>query len=209
MDHSAGRLLDLLEDLKLEEDTLVIYFSDNGACLETAETKANYPGNKGPFRGGKGGTYEGGIRVPCVMRWKGRFPEGVVSNELAMHFDIFATVLEAVGLDVPGTNGRNPVHGISLIEHVLSGGAEPLPDRVVFWELVGKVAARKGRWKLVGEVESTRGRWGQLAERLKVAELQLYDLNEDIDESEDLMEKRPEEYLHLKNELIAFFENIK
>ncbi len=209
MDHSVGRLLDLLKALELEEDTLVIYFSDNGACLETAETKANYPGNNGPFRGGKGGTYEGGIRVPCVMRWKGKFPEGVVSNELAMHFDIFATLLEAAGLDVPRTNGRNPVHGMSLIEHILSGGTEPLPERIVFWELVGRVAARSGRWKLVGRVESTRGRWRQLAERLEAAELQLYDRKEDIDESADLREKHPEEYLHLKKELIAFFENIK
>lgn len=209
MDHSVGRLLDLLEALKVEEDTLVICFSDNGACLETAETKANYPGNNGPFRGGKGGTYEGGIRVPCVMRWKGRFPEGVVSNELVMHFDIFATVLEAAGLDVPKTNGRNPVHGKSLIEHILSSGSKALPDRTVFWELVGKVAARRDRWKLVGEVENARGRWRQLAAQLEKAELQLYDLKEDMDESEDLREIRPQEYGRLKKELITFFENIR
>ena len=209
MDHSVGRLLDLLKDLDLEEDTLVIYFSDNGACLETAETKANYPGNNGPFRGGKGGTYEGGIRVPCAMRWKGRFPEGVVSNELVMHFDIFATVLEAAGLDVPRTNGRNPVHGKSLIKHIISGGVKSLPERTVFWELVGKVAARRGRWKLVGQVEGTRGRWRQLAEIIKDVDLELYDLSEDIDESEDLREKNPQEYLRLKKELITFFENIK
>jgi arylsulfatase A-like enzyme len=209
MDHSVGRLLDLLKALKLEEDTLVIYFSDNGACLETAETKANYPGNNGPFRGGKGGTHEGGIRVPCVMRWNGRFPEGVVSDELVMHFDVFATVLEAAALDVPGTNGRNPVHGVSLIEHILSGGAESLRERTVFWELFGKVAARRGRWKIVGQVESTRGRWQQLAQRLEVAEFQLYDLQEDIDESEDLREKHPREYLRLKRELTAFLKNIK
>ncbi|MBL7187230.1 MAG: sulfatase-like hydrolase/transferase [Phycisphaerae bacterium] len=209
MDRSVGRLLDLLKDLDLEEDTLVIYFSDNGACLETAETKADYPRNNGPFRGGKGGTYEGGIRVPCVMWWKGKFPEGIVSNELAMHFDVFATVLEAAGLDVPSTNGRNPVHGMNLIEHILSGCMEPLPERIVFWELVGKVAARRGRWKLVGQVESTRGRWRQLAQRLEDAELQLYDLKEDVDESEDLREKHPKEYLHLKKELITFCENVE
>lgn len=208
MDRSAGRLLNLLKDLKMEEDTLVIYFSDNGACLETAETKANYPGNNGPFRGGKGNTYEGGIRVPCVMRWKDTFPEGIVTDQLAMHFDVFSTILDAAGIKVPEMNGKHPVHGISLIKHILSGGLKPLPERIVFWELVGRVAARRGRWKLVGEVESTRGNWRLMAKRLKNADLQLYDLDGDIDESEDLREKYPKEYLRLKRELINFFENV-
>jgi arylsulfatase A-like enzyme len=209
MDHSAGRLLKLIRDLKLEEDTLVVYFSDNGACLETAETRANYPGNNGPFRGGKGGTYEGGIRVPCVMRWKNKFPEGFISNEVVMHFDIFSTLLEAAGLPIPKTNGRNPVHGVSLMKHIISGGKEPLPKRTVFWELAGKVAARKGRWKLVGQVESTRGKWQQIASKLESADLELYDMERDISESEDLRKKHPTAYADLKGELTKFFENIK
>ena len=209
MDHSVGRLLGLLKELTLEENTLVIYFSDNGACLMTAETKGNYPGNNGPFRGGKGGTYEGGVRVPCVMRWKNQFPEGLVSNEVVMHFDVFSTVLEAAGLAIPKMNGRNPVHGISLMKYILSGGKEPLPERTVFWELTGKVAARKGKWKLVGSIENTRADWRQAAAQLRHADLELYDLERDIDESEDLREKHPKEYAELKRELVAFFENIK
>ena len=209
MDHSVGRLLRLLKNLKLEENTLVIYFSDNGACLMTAETKANYPGNNGPFRGGKGGTYEGGIRVPCVMRWKNKFPEGFVSKDLVMHFDIFATILEAVGLPVPKMNGRNPVHGISLMRHIRSGGKEPLPERTVFWELIGKVAARRGKWKLVGAIESQRGRWDQTAAVLRRADLELYDLEKDTSESKDLRQTNPIEYAVLKDELIEFLENIK
>jgi arylsulfatase len=209
MDHSAGRLLKLLKDLKLEESTLVIYFSDNGACLETAETKANYPGNNGPFRGGKGGTYEGGIRVPCVLRWNNKFPEGLVSDNIVMHFDIFSTVMNAAGLAIPKMNGKNPVHGVSLMKHILSGGKEPLPERTVFWELVGKVAARKGKWKLVGQINSTRAQWNQTTAELKEAELELYNLEEDISESRDLRKKNPKEYAALKEELIRFFENIR
>ena len=209
MDHSVGRLLGLLKELKLEENTLVIYFSDNGACLMTAETKANYPGNNGPFRGGKGGTYEGGIRVPCVMRWKNKFPKGLVCDGMTMHFDIFSTILEAAGLAVPKANGSNPVHGVSLLKHILSEGKEPLPERTIFWELTGKVAARKGKWKLVGTIESTRGRWEQTVAELKRADLELYDLEKDIDESEDLREKNPNEYAAIKKELVTFFENIK
>jgi arylsulfatase A-like enzyme len=209
MDNSAGRLLKLIRYLKLEEDTLVIYFSDNGACLESAETKANYPGNNGPFRGGKGSTYEGGIRVPCVMRWKNRFPESLVSDQVVMHFDIFSTILDAAGVAIPKMNGSNPVHGISLMKHILSRGKDPLSERTVFWELTGKVAVRKGNWKLVGQVEATRGNWQQIATELRNAELELYDLEKDISESRNLREKNPAEYAELKKELIGFFENIK
>jgi len=209
MDYSVGRLLKMLNELRLEENTLVICFSDNGACLMTDETKGNYPGNNGPFRGGKGGTYEGGIRVPCVMRWKSKFPQGVVSDEIVMHFDIFSTVLEAAGLAIPKMNGKNPVYGVSLMRHILSGGKEQLPDRTVFWELAGKVAARKGKWKLVGEIESQRADWEQSAAELKGAELELYDVEKDVSESNDLRKENPKEYAALKKELIAFFENIK
>jgi len=209
MDHSAGRLLELLAELKLEENTLVVYFSDNGACLETNETKANYPGNNGPFRSGKGSTYEGGIRVPCVMKWKGRFPEGLVSDELVMHFDIFATLLDAASLAVPKANGPNPVHGVSLIKHITSGCREPLPARIVFWELTGKVAARSGKWKLVGTVENPRARWDKIADELENTDLELYDIRMDISESTDLREKHPEQYRLLKAELIEFFRRIR
>ncbi len=209
MDSSVGRLLNLLKTLKMEENTLVIYFSDNGACLMTPETKANYPGNNGPFRGGKGGTYEGGVRVPCVTRWKGKFPEGLVCNDIVMHFDIFSTILDAAGLTVPKINGQNPVHGISLLRYILSKGKEPIPERTVFWELTGKVAARKGKWKLVGQIENTRGNWERTAAELKNADLELYNIEEDISESNNLRTKNPEEYQELKKELITFFHNIK
>ena len=209
MDHSVGRLLSLLAELRLDESTLVIFFSDNGACLMTDQTKADYPGNNGPFRDGKGSTYEGGIRVPCVMRWKGRFPEGFVSNELAVHFDIFSTVLEAAGLAAPATNGQNPVHGVSLLRHILSAGKVRLPERTVFWELTGQVAARRGKWKIVGSVENPRARWHELADVLSNTDLELYDIDSDRGESKDLREKLPEQYTSLKAELISFLRNIR
>ncbi|HUV66222.1 MAG TPA: sulfatase-like hydrolase/transferase [Sedimentisphaerales bacterium] len=209
MDHSVGRLLALLAELGLEENTLVIYFSDNGACLMTDQTKADYPGNNGPFRDGKGSTYEGGIRVPCVMRWKGKFPEGVVSDELVVHFDIFSTIMEAAGVAVPKTNGQNPVHGLSLMKHILSAGKIPLPERTIFWELTGKVAARRGKWKIVGSIENPRGRWERIADELSDTDLELYDLESDISESQNLRENFQEQYASLKEELISFFRNIR
>jgi len=110
---------------------------------------------------------------------------------------------------IPRINGTNPLHGISLMKHILSGGKDQLPERTVFWELTGKVAVRKGKWKLVGQVEATRGNWQQIASELRNAELELYDLEKDISEADNLREKNPAQYAELKKELVGFFENIK
>jgi len=143
------------------------------------------------------------------MRWKHKFPEGHVCNDIVMHFDIFSTILDAAGFTVPKMNGQNPVHGISLLQYILSKGQVPIPERTVFWELTGKVAARKGKWKIVGQIENTRGNWDRTAAELKNADFELYNLEKDISESNDLRTKNPEEYLELKKELITFFQNIK
>src|SRR5262249_974036 len=141
MDDSIGRLLRTLSELGLEERTLVIFLSDNGAMTD------KFPGNNGPLRGAKGMTYEGGIRVPAVRARPGGIPAGWVSDQDAVHFDIFSTILDAAGVAVPARNGAHPVHGVSLLPHVKSGGKVALPDRYLFWDLFGKMAAVHGRWK--------------------------------------------------------------
>jgi uncharacterized sulfatase len=92
LDADIGRVLNRLKDLGLDEKTLVIFTSDNGAW---------FGGNCGGLRGMKGSTYEGGYRVPCIARWPGRIPAGHVSNEPALTMDIFATVLKAAGIPLP------------------------------------------------------------------------------------------------------------
>ncbi len=114
MSHADARMGDMLRalrELNLEQNTLVIFFSDNGGILE------KYPSNNGPFRGGKGEAYEGGIRVPCVIKWPAIIPAGTISEADAVHFDIFATILDAAGLEVPKTNGDYPISGQSLLSH--------------------------------------------------------------------------------------------
>lgn len=208
MDHSVGRLLELLDEMRVDKNTLVIYLSDNGAITMENPTNVAYPGNNGPLRGGKGTVYEGGIRVPCVMRWKGHLPAGTVSADTAIHADIFATCLDAAGLSVPRENGARSVRGVSLIPHIISGGAESLPERTVFFELTGDVALRRGKYKLVGKVESSRADWKQTAGEVRDTELELYDLDSDIGETKDLRSDLPEVYGLLKGELIRYFEGI-
>ena len=91
------------------------------------------------------------------MRWPGVIPGGIVSDAYAVHFDLFSTILEAAGIDLPRSNGAYPLKGLSLLDHVKFGGKAPLPERLLFWDLFGKMAAAKGRWKLVGETPNHHG----------------------------------------------------
>lgn len=200
MDSSIGRLLQTLADLGIEENTLVVFHSDNGAMVD------EYPGNNGPLRGAKGQTYEGGIRVPAIVRWPGVIPAGKVSDADAAHFDVFATILDAAGVAVPGRNGSHPVHGVSLLPHLRSGGTVPLPDRYLFWDLFGKMAAVHGRWKIVGQIGNHHGKFAAAVPAIKAARFELYDLETDLGEKKDLAVEKQDVYQALKDHYVRWFE---
>jgi arylsulfatase A-like enzyme len=185
--------------LNLSQQTLIIFVSDNGALED------KYPGNNGPLRGQKGMVYEGGIRVPAVLHWPGKIPSGRVSNAPAMVFDLFATCLEAVGLEIPDTNGKRPVHGVSLVSHAASGGTEPLPDRWLFWDLWGKLAAYHQGWKLVGQIENHRGRFDEALPHIETAQFELYYLPDDVGETNDLSALQPARVAEMKKRLVEWF----
>jgi len=211
MDWNIGRLTGLLEELGIEEETVVVFMSDNGAV--TMESKSGgvtgFPGNNGPYRGGKATVYQGGLKVPCLIQWKGVFPEGAVSDELTMHVDLFSTILETAGIDIPRMNGRNPVRGISLMGHILSGGKTKLPDRTMFFELMGRVGVRRGDNKLVsGQLESVHGDWEAHAAEMGDKDMFLYDLKHDIAESKDLREENSAVYLKMKRDTLEYFKSI-
>lgn len=208
MDHNIGRVLALLEELKIADETLVVFVSDNGACTLEEETAGHFPGNNGPLRGGKGTTWQGGLNVPCLMRWPGRFSEGFVSSGLVMHCDIFSTLLDAAGVDAPETNGQWPVRGMSLLPHIRSTGKRQVPERPMFFELVGKVGMRKGKYKLWATVESSRAHWNEHAAQLAEADIQLFDLNADPGETNNLKTKLPKVYESLRAELIDYFSTL-
>ncbi len=199
LDDGVGRILATLRRLGLEERTLVIYVSDNGAQQQ------QFPGDNGPLRGQKGMVYEGGIRVPAVIRWPGVIPPGVISDAPAMASDVFATCLDAAGVDVPRANGRHPVHGVSLLGHLRSGGKASLPDRYLFWDLWGKLAAYHDGWKLVGQIDNHRGRFAAAVSQIEAAQFELYYLPEDIGERHDLAKEKPAVSAEMKRRLIAWF----
>jgi arylsulfatase A-like enzyme len=126
-----------------------------------------------------------------------------------MHVDLFATLLDIAGIEVPKMNGKNPVRGMSLVDHIMSGGKTKLPDRTMFFELMGRVGVRRGDDKLVsGQLESVRGQWDEHAEEMKNKDMELYDLGSDIAESRNLQKDKPEVYEDLKKQTLEYFESI-
>ena len=161
MDDSIGRVLDRINTLGLRQDTIVIFVSDNGA---------GGGGDSGPLRGRKGDMFEGGIRVPFLMRWPDQIKPGVVSDEFLTALEIFPTLVQAAGADLP----ENTVFdGFDMLP-VLQGQRES-PRKNMFWERKGEYGARVGKWKLV----NSRGSTG------------LFDLSEDLGEQNNLSNKLP------------------
>lgn len=161
MDDGIGVVLDALRTHGLERDTLVVFLSDNGG-----PPGANASRND-PLREGKGTVYEGGIRVPFVMRWKGRLPEGAVYDYPVISLDILPTALAAAG-------GRAPegvsFDGVNLLPYV-TGERESRPHETLYWRMGERKAIRHGDRKLV---------------RMREGPWELYDLAADISESNNL-----------------------
>ena len=210
MDHNIGKLVSVLKELDISENTLIVFVSDNGGCtMEEDAPGGRFPGNNGPFSGGKATTYQGGLKVPFLMNWKGRLPQGVISDDQVMHCDIYATLLDAAGIPVPKMNGKNPVRGTSLMPHMLSSGKKTIPDRSMIFELWGNIGLRKGDYKLWADVGRDHSPdWPALAAKLKDTNLSLFDLSKDVAETTDLRTQRPEIYASLKAELIDHITSI-
>jgi len=134
MDDGIGRVLDALRRSGLERDTLAIFISDNGG-------DPRYGGSNGPLRSRKGTVFEGGIRVPFLVRWPGRIKPGSVSRQVACGVDLFPTLCRLVGIDATGIE----LDGIDLTPTLLEGR---VVDRSLFWSSYGD-AYRQGPWKYV------------------------------------------------------------
>lgn len=138
LDDGVGRVLDKLREHKLEENTLVIFFSDNGG-----PTQANGSRNT-PFRGHKGETLEGGIRIPFMMQWPGHLPAAKVDDRVIVQLDIFPTVLGVAGGDVPKDR---TIDGKDLLPYLMGKNAEPVHN-ALYWRFGPRRAMLTGDWKL-------------------------------------------------------------
>ena len=184
LDRDVGKIMALLEELGLDEDTLVMFSSDNGPTYNRlGGTDSEFFESAGGFRGFKGSLYEGGIRVPMVARWPGRIEPGTVTDHISAFWDVMPTIAEIAGVDV-----RAEIDGVSFAP-VLFGETERQETHdYLYWEFPaygGQQAVRMGNWKAV--------RQNMLREdNPQPLKIELYNLTEDISEQHDVAPRHPE-----------------
>jgi arylsulfatase A-like enzyme len=194
-DYETGRLLDTLDELDLRENTLVIYTTDNGPWNQPAytEQKKGHPegsifwGDAGPLRGGKGSCYEGGYRVPCLVRWPGRVPAGKVSDAIFATIDFLPTFAHLAGFHVPNDRVIDGVDQTDLLLGKTDAGRDTF--------FYGDNAIRGGKWKYL-KAKHDVPRYAVDRDRQEIEEL--YDLASDIGETANLAGKHPEKVEQLK-----------
>jgi len=184
VDRNVGEVLDLLKELQLEDNTIVFFAGDNGGQdrFKSPEHPRGFFGpNVNPrtgveFRGGKGNLYEGGLRIPSLVRWPGKITPGRVSDLVWYQPDILPTLAELTGAKVPPD-----VDGLSILPEILgekATGRPQTPHEMLYWEFGPQTAVRAGQWK---------------AHRARPnAEWQLFDLTKDLSETTSVAAAHPE-----------------
>ena len=181
MDRGIGEILSLLKELALDEDTLVIFSSDNGPTYDRlGGTDSDFFESAGPFRGRKGSLFEGGIRVPLIARWTGKIEPGVRTDHLSAFWDVLPTLCELTGSAPPQS-----IDGLSFVPTLLNSGKQKRHESL-YWEFPaygGQQAVRMGEWKAIRtnlKVESADH------------SIQLFNLEKDTGETEELADRYPE-----------------
>jgi len=209
IDWSVGEILKTLEENGLEENTLVIFTSDNGPWLPYG----THSGKALPLREGKGTAWEGGVRVPCIMQWKGKIESGQTIKETAMTIDILPTISKLTSAKLP----ERTIDGKDM-SHLLMGKTDTPPHHEAYYfyyhrNQLQAVMSGNGRWKLYfpHQYRSLNGRVGTDDglpidyEQNKVIEMELYDLENDISETKNVIAEHPE----IVEELLVHAEKIR
>ena len=208
MDQGIGKVMEALKRNGYEEDTLVMFLSDNGACHEAGTLGTNFrpdlDGELGsvnsyqsyglswsnasntPFRKHKSWVHEGGIATPLIVHWPGNIADpGTITHQTGHIIDMMATCCDVAGIDYPQQYNGNeikPLEGKSLTP--IFRGREREPHELLYWEHFGNRALRQGKWKLVEDAQEQR--W------------ELYDMEADRTETHDLIDQLPEHAEALK-----------
>ena len=193
IDDAIGKILQSLHEQGLEENTLVIFTSDNGPWLGFG----NQAGSSGGFREGKGTSYEGGQRVPCIIKWKGIIPQNKICNQLVAGIDILPTIADICNLKLPA----NKIDGISF-SSILKGNMKLSTRKnfAYYYRRNSLEAVRRDNWKLVfahpsrsnlNQLPGNNGFPGNIPENINMP-YALYDLRRDPSEAYDVKEMYPE-----------------
>ncbi|NNE01081.1 MAG: sulfatase [Pirellulaceae bacterium] len=187
IDAEVGRVMDTIRELDLADNTYVIYTSDNGPWLQFK----NHGGSAGPLREGKGTTFEGGQRVPCVMWGPGRIPAGTLCNELMGTIDMLPTIAALTETPLP-TDHKIDGMDLSRLLHGQEGDAAR--EEFLHYTSRGQIEGiRQGKWKLLVKVKPQRRNANARANQQPEApEIMLFDLSADVGEKNNLAEANPE-----------------
>ncbi len=193
IDDTMGRILAALKATGQDENTLVLFTTDNGPWLSYGA----HCGTAGPLREGKGTCWEGGVRVPFIARWPGKIPAGKVCSEPAMTIDVLPTVTSLIGGKLP----EKPIDGKNIWPLLSAQAEAKSPHEALFfyYKSTELQAMRSGKWKLIlpHQYRSLNGREGRndgipVPYDTNEAELELYDLSKDVGEDNNLASQHPE-----------------
>ncbi len=189
IDWSVGEVMKTLRDIGVDDNTLVIFSSDNGPWHELPDRMLQkgvepwHQGTTGPLHGSKASTYEGGMRVPGIFYWKGQIPEGQVSSNIATTMDIFPTLLEVTGTEKP--DGKK-FDGLNILSFLKGETASPRDE---FYFFRGRIleAVRKGDWKLRYSNERKPG-----VDKNDPVTVELFNMRDDAGENHNRAKLHPE-----------------
>ena len=179
LDDHVGQVMQLLQELGLDDNTLVMLSSDNGPHQEGGHDPEFFNSN-GPLKGHKRDLYEGGIRAPLIARWPGKVPASTVSKHISAHWDMLPTFCELAGAEIPDN-----IDGLSMVNELTGNSEQQAAHTYLYWEFYergGRRAARFGDWKAVQlNISKNPG-----------APIELYNLSTDLGEETDIAAKHPE-----------------
>jgi arylsulfatase A-like enzyme len=191
LDYNTGRLLDVLDELHLRENTLVIFTTDNGPWSNDQEVlrERNHGeiawGSSGPLREAKGSTYEGGSRVPCLVRWPGHVPAGRVSDAIFATIDFLPTFGRLAGYAPPGDR---IIDGVDQTDLLLGRSERGARDHFHYFSKNELHAVRQGPWKLV--LPDRKAYYAYVKDR-GTSDIELYHLGNDIGETKNVAAENP------------------
>lgn len=177
LDDQVGRLMSHVDSLGLTENTIVIFLSDNGGAVYNGTT------DNAPYRGGKLTNFEGGLKVPFMMKWVGKIKPGTLYTKPVISLDIFSTVADIIGIPLPTDRVYD---GVNLVPYV-NGVDTSTPHHALYWRSDFNLAIREGDWKMIlNEYDGTR---------------QLYNITTDSIEHHNVYWERPEVTTALRDDL--------
>ncbi len=179
LDEGVGQVMALLKDLGIDDNTVVMFTSDNGPHKEGGHDPVFFDSN-GPLTGFKRDLTEGGIRVPLIVRWPNKVKAGTVNDHISAHWDLLPTACAIAGIDAP-----KRIDGISYLPTILGQDAKQRQHDYLYWEFYergGKRAARMGKWKAIQRNLNNNAN----------PPILLYDLHKDIAEQNNVADQHPD-----------------